>query len=302
MRNVMLALIVFSVLAPPALAATVGGPESVRLIVRAEETEVAAGYPVVLHASLTVPNDAIQAPVFSPGAGNVDVFIKDPATSVQSRYLGPGWGIEERPPALVAVANDLPLDGSVTMLFHNAIDGRTDLAPVALPLVPGQYAITVEYRGLGVDKPVSGSVRVIVREPATDGERAYWKAMQADPRLAAALQLGNFRRHRELLAQAEQLVQAYPESAHSAFAALALGRHYLHVSHDAARAKQILTLAAGRQSNRFLRSQAQYELASALIVLGDREAARSTIEQALIHADDRALSEELRRLRMTLQQ
>ncbi|MGZ5458362.1 MAG: hypothetical protein ACXW5U_25590 [Thermoanaerobaculia bacterium] len=277
-----------------------GAADTIRLIVSVRQNEVVAGYPIIISTSLTAKEPLEDIPLISPSAGNVNVYVESAENAARKRYLGPRWGIDERPPAVGMVTDDAPLKSAIPLLFHNVIEGRTDLASVPLPLVPGGYQVTVEYLGLGHERLVSGSVHVTVREPQTIGEKAYWAAMQADPALAESLQTGNFSRHPTGVAKAEELLREHPEAPHSSLAALAVGAHYLHVVKDAPKAERTLAGAVSRAVDPLLRSRIQYELASAMIVLGKFDAAATTIDSALTIADDASLSMDLRHLRAML--
>ena len=276
------------------------GADELRLTVDAEARDVAAGFPIVLDVALSTSGDATHFPVISPGVGNVHVYIEDLRSGVKQRYLGPQWGIDERAPESYTVAPAVPMRVAIPLLFHTVIEGRDDLAATALPFTPARYRLTVQYLGADAAIPVSGSVDVVIREPRTTSERAYWDAMRADPNLAASIQIGNFARNPDLLARAEELLREHPDSAHATITALAIGAHALHVQRDAKKAEAILQWASEREANALLRGRIRYELASAQIALEKFEEAAATIENALPIARDESLSRDLRHLRGVL--
>ncbi|HYC63037.1 MAG TPA: hypothetical protein VEK79_26085 [Thermoanaerobaculia bacterium] len=276
------------------------GADELRLTVDAEARDIVAGFPIVLDVTLSTTGDATQLPVISPGAGNVHVYIEDLRSGVKQRYLGPQWGIDERAPELYAVTPDAPMRVAVPLLFHTVIEGRDDLAAAVLPFIPARYRLTVQYLDAGAAIPLSGSVDVVIREPDTRSERSYWDAMRADPYLAASIQIGNFARHADLLARAEELVREHPDGAHATVTGLAIGAHALHVQRDARKAEAILQRASELDANALLRSRIRYELASAQIALEKFEEAAATIESALSSALDQGLSRDLLHLRGVL--
>jgi hypothetical protein len=195
------------------------------LTVSVKENEVVAGVPVVLNAQLSVAGETnAEIAAISPGAGNVIVYVENLDAGTRAQYLGFQWGIDERAPARIVVTNESPMGSEISLLFHNVIAGREDLLPDALPLRPGRYRITVQY--IAIEPPVIAAVDVSVRRPSTEGEVAYWAAMQEEPELAKALQAGNFRRTPSVLPVAEALIRRFPESAHSRWNERAISAHY----------------------------------------------------------------------------
>ena len=277
------------------------GAEQLRLVVRADENEIAAGVPFILRIALGA-NDGLPVegvPEISTLAGNVHVFIEDLRSGVRKRYLGPQWGTSEREPARVNITPDTPAVAEIPLLFSTVVDGRDDLCASPLPLVPGRYRITVEYLGVAPDSPVTGSIEVAVREPADAAESAYWQAMGTEPALAESLQLGSFARSEELVDKADELMREFPNNANSTMTALALGRHYLYVVRDPQKARGYLEWASRRPGNALVVGRAKYELASAYIAQGLAEQAYATIDEALKTVGTSGLSAELRRLRAT---
>ena len=277
------------------------GEDGLRLTVEAADSTVVAGLPIQLTAMLSPADGSVleNVPEISPGAGNVLVFIDDLATGSRRRYLGPLWGIDERAPDRRTVTHTAPMRIVIPLLFHNVIAGRDDLAAAALPLRPGRYRITAEYRGLGF--PVTGGVDVNVRNPATDGEWAYWRAMQATPALAASIQIGNFARHEEVMPIAEALLREFPGAVYAGVTAFAVGSHYLHVANKPDKAEAILMDAATKPGNAVVRARIALELASAQIAQQHFEDAAATIERALTTSQETGVSAELRNLRALIQ-
>ena len=273
--------------------------EDLRLKLDVAKRDVAAGLPIVLNVAVSTAGDAVDLPAISPEAGNVHVYVEDPSGATK-RYLGPRWGIDEAAPDRYPVTADEPLRRSIALLFHNVIEGRDDLSDTQLPFVPARYRIIVEYFGAGHEAPLRDSVDVVVRPPATPGERAYWEALTSDPDLAASIQTGNFARHPDRLATAEQLLREHPEPEHAAVTALAVGSHALRVNNDARKAETILSWAADREADAFVHRRVLRELAGAQTVLRKFDDAAATIEKALSSTSDREFSKELLQLREIL--
>ncbi len=251
-----------------------------KLTLTSWSAEVPAGAPIVLRATLEATAPVKAVPEISAENGNFELWVANLNNGAVTRYLGPRWGHSGTLGAAKNLGAGESLKKELTLLFQPEIEDHPDTGARRLPFTAARYKISMQYLGLGPDHPLYASTVVSVREPAGEGEAAWWKTLQEDPALAKAIQTADFGSDSGRLKKVTELIEAHPKVPHTDAAAVAVGRYYLRVKKDAAKATSYLRLAGRNEADPGMRRRAMLETAEALEMIGAPAEAAQVRKQA----------------------
>lgn len=242
-----------------------------------EKSVFTVGEPLRIRLQLQNPTDSdiTISRDLDPAYGAIQVYISRNGDEFK-RYLGPGWGTKDRlADETSRISPGEVLQVEVSVLFHNAIDGRDDLFDSALPINGvGTYRIRVEL--------YDDSFRRRLRAPTTNvevgfspasAEYALGQAVVEDKEgaLAFFIQTGDSPKA-EVIEQTEQLIQRFFDNDQEKRMALALGSYYLRRD-NVETAIRFLSEAAKAEYSPALRERALLELTKSHIKRGDFDGA-----------------------------
>lgn len=281
------------------------GFTSLDLFAEPEKAEVTLGEPLVVKLRLTnlTESDIEARPELDPAYGMLQLYVSRNGGDFK-RYLGPGWGTKDMPGgALGTIKPGADTYGEVSLLYHTAVPGRSDLLESNVPLgEAGSYVIRVElYEETFARKIVAPAFAVQVGFPQEEAGQAVWEAMKADKDFAYFMQTGDARQSGTVVQKAERLVEHYKGGSYEKHLSLALGRYYL-ANDKVEKAIGYLKGAATAEAASSLRAQALLELTRSYVSNGEVDEALKISDAAGDEANQGEARQELERLRSKLRQ
>jgi tetratricopeptide (TPR) repeat protein len=279
------------------------GFTSLSLFAEPEKAEVTVGEPLIVKLRVTNLNESdIDArAVLDPAYGALQLYVSRNGGDFK-RYLGPGWGTKDRMGGLSGVIKPgTDVYGEVSLLYHNALPGRSDLLESSVPLgETGSYVIRVElYDETFERKIVAPAFAVQVGFPQEEAGQAVWEAVKSDKDLAYFMQTGDARQSGAVVQKAERLVEHYADGRYEKHLSLALGRYYL-AKDKVETAIGYLKGAAAAEPASSVRALALLELTRSYVSKGEVDEALKISDGASDEFNEGEVRQELERLRSTL--
>lgn len=263
-----------------------------------EKAQVVLGEPVILKIKLTNPTQSVITAhrVLAPEKERIQIQLAPPAGIFQ-QYAGPRWGVIEARPKEVKIVPGETIYAEIMLLFNEvAPSSDQEFLQSYLPLDrQGTYQIRVDFYDIGFNRKITAPIAQVEVAQTSEPEAEIWEAMRSDPEMAYFLESGDARRGIMTLQKLEPLMARHPDSIHTKYFALALGK-YSQRRRGIAKAISYFLQASVSPPKSFLRSRAVLGLVESYVLKRDYDKALTLCDTAAKEHTQTDIQEEFSKL------